>query len=87
MLALHHVWLAPADPRWALLAQALVGGDTVVLLDGIAQAHECALPGVPGVRWCTPAGAPAAGVPGIEMIEDTQWWALIAAHPKLLEWA
>lgn len=91
MSALHHVWLAPDDSRWALLAQTLASGDTAVMLGAAADdLPGCTLKiqalGVHGVRWCTPAGMLAAGVCDFETIDDAYWWTLIAAHPDLLEW-
>ncbi len=95
MSALHHLSVGPdAREHWSQLAQALAEGDVLVLLDGamadlraiaewkrgLALELRCVIPQI--------ALSPGLMVPSdIELIDDRQWWQLIAAHRVLLEWS
>lgn len=94
MGVLHHVSLAPGDlSGWALLLDTLGDGDIVVLLDQAtcdsdAVARIAASARV-AVRWCVPAVEcpPDAALPApLAVIADTEWWALVVAGERLLEW-
>jgi hypothetical protein len=102
MTVLHHVSIALDDaPGWAVIADALVDGDIVVLLDRAARGMQEAQPAntgalvwsLPGqrraVRWLLPTPErieSAALADGIEVADELQWLDLIATHSVLLEW-
>lgn len=94
MGALHHVSLAPADhAAWALLLDSLADDDVVVLLDQAIRESDAVAGIIAGasvaVRWCVPAVEcpPGARLPApLVLIADADWWALVAARERLVEW-
>ncbi len=101
-MTLQHVSTALDDAStWAAIADALVDGDIVVLLDRAARELQEARPASAGaaiwgllgerraVRWLlpTPERIDAAALPNvIEVVDELHWLDLIAAHGVLLEW-
>ena len=95
MSALHHVSMGlDAREHWAQLRQVIDGGDVLVLLDAATEDLPAIADWKRGLalelRWVIPQIAVLPGMtvpPGIELIDDRQWWQLIAAHESLLEWS